>query len=58
MKKLKLQMDQLAVESFPTGTPDALPGTVEARELGPSTTIFCGPTPGTKLTCCPCTPAY
>lgn len=57
MKKLKLQIDQLAVESFRTGDADEQGGTVQARELAP-TYPYPGCPLGTKPTNCPCTPAY
>ncbi|HWK88687.1 MAG TPA: hypothetical protein VNP72_01780 [Longimicrobium sp.] len=62
MEKLRLDLDDLAVESFAVeaeGGPDG--GTVEAREA-PTLKTLCGTTCGTLLasnpTCCPCTPAY
>lgn len=57
MNKLKLQVDQLAVESFPVGDADGQIGTVEAREMAP-TPPYAGCAPATRLTICPCTPAY
>jgi hypothetical protein len=59
MKKLKLQMDELAVDSFPTAEVEADAGTVEAREaLNPSIYPYCthGTYPcKTSLSMCPCT---
>jgi hypothetical protein len=68
MRKLKLDLDRLAVESFPTSTTESSGlGTIHAREasqtikltcpLGPITTTI-GPisTIATNPTCCPCTP--
>lgn len=57
MKKLTLQAEDLAVESFPTGEVDAPFGTVEAREMAP-TPPYAGCPAKTQLTDCPCTPAY
>lgn len=56
MKKLSLQVDQLAVESFPTGDVETMLGTVQARELAP-TPPYAGCVK-TRLTDCPCTPAF
>jgi hypothetical protein len=57
VNKLKLQMDQLAVESFSIGDADRQIGTVEAREMVPTAPHpTCAPL--TRLTDCPCTPAY
>ena len=58
MKKLKLEMDALAVESFPTATLEEAEGTVEAREMNPSVYPYCthGTYPcRTALSICPCT---
>lgn len=53
MKKLKLEIDELAVETFATGEDDgADAGTVEGRELAPTLLKLC--TAMTSL--CPCTP--
>lgn len=56
MKKLALQAEDLAVESFQTGDTDGAIGTVQAREAAPTPPYF-GCSPLTKLTDCPCTPA-
>jgi hypothetical protein len=57
MKKLTLQVDELAVESFSTGSNEGRMGTVEAREMVPTAPHpTCAPL--TRLTDCPCTPAY
>lgn len=57
MKKLSLQVDELAVESFSTGSNEGRMGTVEAREMVPTAPHpTCAPL--TRLTDCPCTPAY
>jgi hypothetical protein len=58
MKKLKLDCDSLAVESFPT-TLDLCEGagTVHARELQRTLVALCDRTLlATNPTCCPCTP--
>ena len=60
MKKLKLEIDELAVESFVAGDGAVERGTVEARgddaSLG---TVACvKETLATRMTCCPCTPAF
>lgn len=58
MKKLRLEMDELAVESFPTAAPEEAGGTVEAREMNPSVYPYCthGTYPcKTSLSMCPCT---
>lgn len=57
MKKLRLAVEALTVESFPTGDQESLLGTVEANELVPTPPYFTCPI-GTKPTNCPCTPAY
>ena len=56
MIKLRLSLDELAVESFQTGE-DPMPrqGTVDAHEATPKP-ICAIPTLKTDLTCCPCTP--
>lgn len=57
MTKLKLTLDALRVESFPTGDADGLIGTVQARELIPTPPyLTCGCILKTKPTDCPCTP--
>lgn len=58
MKKLTLQVDELAVESF---EPDAAPARERGTVLGAEETlkVICGiSTLKTDLTCCPCTPMY
>lgn len=57
MKKLKLAVEALAVESFPTAEAIEQLGTVEGAELVPTPPYFTCPA-GTKLTICPCTPKY
>ena len=56
MKKLKLNVDMLSVESFDAGEVEASVGTVHGRELAPTPPYFTCP-PLTRLTDCPCTPA-
>lgn len=56
MKKLKLQAEDLAIESFPTGEIDELFGTVQG-EMAP-TPPYVGCPAKTRLTDCPCTPAF
>lgn len=57
MKKLKLTVEALAVDSFATGSEDGPIGTVQGQELVPSAPHpTCAPL--TRLTDCPCTPAY
>ena len=55
MKKVKLQVQELAVESFPTSQADGEPGTVQANEMVPTPPYkTC---PGTRMTYeCLCTP--
>jgi len=57
MKKLTLQVEDLAVESFQTGDAELPAGTVEAREMVPTPPHLTCPI-RTKPTDCPCTPAY
>ena len=60
MRKLTLDLDTIAVESFATAvSPEAAPGTVHAREVMRTftcaqTTPYCK----TQLTYCPCTPRW
>jgi hypothetical protein len=58
MKKLKLDLEGLTVDSFATvAAPTLHPGTVEAREYRPTLRTVCDCTLlGTDPTCCPCTP--
>ncbi|MFL5538895.1 MAG: hypothetical protein ACJ8J0_07880 [Longimicrobiaceae bacterium] len=60
MKKLKLDCEALAVDSFPTTRETcAGAGTVHAREWKPTLPGVCDQTLlGTNPTCCPCTPRY
>jgi hypothetical protein len=59
MKKLKLEVGGLAVESFPTSQlPEEMRGTVEGAALNPSVYPYCthGTYPcKTALSLCPCT---
>ena len=56
MKKLKLRVDTLAVESFDAGAELDATGTVHARGTFPTPPdATCAKT---VLTYCPCTPAY
>jgi hypothetical protein len=60
MKKLKLECEALAVESFPTTreTTEGA-GTVHAREWQRTLVALCDRTLlATNPTCCPCTPRY
>jgi hypothetical protein len=58
MHKLTLDLDGLAVESFPTsGEGTYGVGTVHAREVQQTVKIVCTiSTIATNPTCCPCTP--
>lgn len=60
MRKLKLDLDRLTVDSFAT-TPDgdADAGTVHGQEYRPTIKTVCDNTLlATNPTCCPCTPMY
>ena len=60
MKKLKLQIDALTVDTFETGL-DARDagGTVQAHRDSRTLKIVCEiSTLKTDLTCCPCTPMF
>jgi hypothetical protein len=41
MKKLRLELDELAVESFDTAATDALGGTVHGQATEPASCSFC-----------------
>jgi hypothetical protein len=58
MKKLKLRIDELRVDTFQTGEADPpRRGTVDAHGATPK--IICDiSTLKTDPTCCPCTPVY
>jgi hypothetical protein len=55
MNKLRLQVEELAVESFPTSDAEGLLGTVQAHDMAPTPPYYTCP-PKTRLTICPCTP--
>lgn len=55
MKKMKLRLDALAVESFDAGEAAAHPGTVRGHEMIP-TPPYLSCVLLTKPTDCPCTP--
>jgi hypothetical protein len=54
MSKLTLRIDELAVDSFEMEIEQAERGTVDGNDALSGTLCY---TPGTRLTCCPCTPA-
>ncbi len=56
MKKLALQLDQLAVESFPTSDVDGVMGTVHGQGIPTPPYYTCKPCLLTRPTDCPCTP--
>ena len=56
MNKLKLRMDELAVESFPTSAAEDGAGTVHGREIPTPPHFTCDPCLLTRPTDCPCTP--
>ncbi|HEY0017845.1 MAG TPA: hypothetical protein VGC13_16140 [Longimicrobium sp.] len=59
MKKLKLNLDDLAVDTFRTATHGAAgQGTVDAHEAGQTLKTVCGSLLASNPTCCPCTPMY
>jgi hypothetical protein len=60
MKKLKLEIDALTVDTFDTGREaGAEGGTVHARGDSRTLKIVCEiSTLKTDLTCCPCTPMF
>jgi len=57
MKKLKLEIDELRVESFTTAGRRARPGTVHGHDTQGAATCACDPgaTVGTLLSCVGCT---
>lgn len=58
MRKLRLNLDDLAVDTFRTAGHDAAwKGTVDAHEEQTVKTV-CGSLLASNPTCCPCTPAY
>jgi hypothetical protein len=57
MNKLKLQAEELKVESFPTSHVDVQFGTVQGQELASAPAyLVCPLVIRTKPTDCPCTP--
>jgi hypothetical protein len=59
MRKLKLNLDELAVDTFPTAADSAaLQGTVDAHEADQTLKTVCGSLLASNPTCCPCTPMY
>lgn len=56
MKKLRLSLDELAVDTFHTGQGGPAEGTVDAHAA--TAKPLCIPTLKTDLTCCPCTPIF
>jgi hypothetical protein len=56
MNKLKLRMDELAVESFPTSDANGGLGTVKGQEIPTPPYFTCKPCLLTRPTDCPCTP--
>ena len=59
MKKLALELETLAVESFSTGDGAGARGTVAAHGLRPTLETICGSTwLESNPTCCPCTPRH
>lgn len=56
MKKVKLQIQELSVESFPTSQSDEEPGTVQANEWAPTPPYKTCPAPTRMTYDCPCTP--
>jgi hypothetical protein len=58
MNKLRLSLDDLAVDTFQTGDDSVSPrGTVDAHEA--TQKPLCGfASLKTDLTCCPCTPRF
>jgi hypothetical protein len=62
MKKLKLEIENLSVESFATvAETESLSGTVEGREMLATGEFTCNQTTPyckTILTYCPCTPRW
>jgi hypothetical protein len=58
MRKLRLNLDDLAVDTFRTAAHgDSWKGTVDAHEEQTVKTV-CGSLLASNPTCCPCTPAY
>ncbi|HYH81452.1 MAG TPA: hypothetical protein VEX86_16735 [Longimicrobium sp.] len=55
MKKLVLDLDSLAVDSFSTLAVDGR-STVAGHELAPTLKTICASLLASNPTCCPCTP--
>ena len=59
MKKLKLEIESLAVDTFDTGRDAEWGGTVQGHAERPTVKTICDPTLlASNPTCCPCTPMY
>jgi hypothetical protein len=58
MRKLKLEIEGLAVDSFHAGPEVREAGTVQGRESVESLVECVKNTLATRMTCCPCTPAF
>lgn len=57
MKKRKLDVDALAVDSFTAGERAGPAGTIGGNQAQPTLKTFCGSTwLESNPTCCPCTP--
>ena len=56
MNKLKLQADELKVESFSTAETDVQAGTVQGQEIAPTPPYKTCPAPTRMTFDCPCTP--
>jgi hypothetical protein len=57
MKKLKLEIESLAVDTFATADADRGRGTVDAHLVRPTLRTVCDETLlVSNPTCCPCTP--
>lgn len=56
MKKMKLQIQELAVESFPISEVEGQPGTVQGQEMAPTPPYKTCPAPTRMTYDCPCTP--
>lgn len=59
MRKLKLNLDDLAVDTFRTaGHGAAWRGTVDGHEAAPTVKTVCASLLASNPSCCPCTPMY
>jgi hypothetical protein len=57
MTKLRLNLDELSVDTFQTSTRDAAwKGTVEAHDAQATLKTVCASLLASNPTCCPCTP--